>query len=122
MFAQSVILLTKLWTTETKNDDNLYSAIVYGTGNYSIKEEIFVSLPVKFENGEYLFVKNYSVNGQIASIIEEIVRVNIFFDNSFDFYINLKWTVFFFYFHNRTQKRKYQIDIKTTFMPKTLKS
>ena len=78
MFAQSVILLTKLWTAETKIDDNLYSAIVYGTGNYSIREEIFVSLPIKFENGEYHFVKNYSVNGQIASIIEEIVRVKFF--------------------------------------------
>ena len=78
MFAQSVIHLTKLWISETKEDDNIYSAIVYGTGNYSIKEEIFVSLPIRFQNGEYHFVKNYSTNGQIASIIEEIVRVSNF--------------------------------------------
>ena len=76
MFAQSVVLLTKLWISESKLDENLYSAIVCGSGNYSIKEDIFVSLPVKFQNGDYHFVKNYSVNGQIASIIEEIVRVN----------------------------------------------
>ncbi len=67
--------LTKLWNSENKDDENLHSAIVYGTGNYSIKEDMFISLPVKFQNGTFNFVKKYSINGQIASIIEEIIRV-----------------------------------------------
>ena len=77
LFAQSVLKLSRLWNSESEGDDSMHSVIVHGAGNYSIKDDIYISLPVKFAHGSFEFVKTFSINSQTASIIDEIVRDSI---------------------------------------------
>ena len=75
IFAQSVLHLIKLWCLPNYQDDGLYSAIVNPNGNYGIKEDIYISVPLKFENGAFCFISNYKFNSQTRSLVEEIIRV-----------------------------------------------
>ena len=79
LFAQSIVQLIKLWNIPHKNDTSLYSAIVYAKGNYGINEDIFLSIPVKFENGSYFCIKNFRINDQAESVLQEITAVSFFF-------------------------------------------
>lgn len=80
VFAQSVVKLIKLWNLSHKNDTSLYSAIVYAKGNYGINEDIFLSIPVKFENGSYFCIKNFKLADKTESVLEEIITVSNFLD------------------------------------------
>lgn len=75
LFAQSIVQLIKLWNISHKNDTSLYSAIVYAKGNYGINEDIFLSIPVKFENGSYFCIKNFRLSDQTESVLQEITAV-----------------------------------------------
>ncbi|RNA34195.1 malate dehydrogenase 1B [Brachionus plicatilis] len=77
VFAQSIVKLIKLWNLSHKNDTSLYSAIVYAKGNYGINEDIFLSIPVKFENGSYFCIKNFKISDQTGSVLEEITADTI---------------------------------------------
>ncbi len=68
------------WCLKEASDDCIYSAIVNATGNYNVKHDIFMSVPVKFDNGEFFFIKNYKFHGQADSILNEIIRVYYYFN------------------------------------------
>jgi hypothetical protein len=70
-FAQSVVTLCRLWSVENSNDDTFYSAIVNPNGSYSIKEDIFISVPVKFNSGTFHFVPDL----RLQTIVEDIINV-----------------------------------------------
>ena len=76
-FSQSVTKLIMLWNSNKSEDDALYSAIVFADKNYSIREDIYLSLPVKFENGAYAFSNSYKVGRQTVNVISEIIKVRI---------------------------------------------
>jgi uncharacterized protein YqhQ len=85
-FAQSVKTLCRLWcTSKDENATNkvYYSAIVNAGGNYSLKDNVFISLPVVFANGSFDYVKNYKISQQTQSILEEIIRVFIIVIHTF---------------------------------------
>ncbi|CAF0941814.1 unnamed protein product [Brachionus calyciflorus] len=73
VFAQSIVKLIELWNIDHANDSSLYSAVVYAKGNYEIKEDVFISIPVKFENGSFFCIKNFTFNEKTESVLEEIV-------------------------------------------------
>lgn len=73
-FSQSIIKLIKLWNTE-KSDDALYSAIVNATESNSIREDFYISLPVKFENGTFKLNNMYNFNQTKNEILSEIIKV-----------------------------------------------
>jgi hypothetical protein len=80
LFSQSINELCQLWSNSSRkqndDDDVYYSAIVHSNQNYQIKEDVYLSLPVRFKNnGTFEYVKAYKVNDKTQSIIEEIIRV-----------------------------------------------
>jgi len=92
LFAQSVTNLIKLWNNQVKNgDEYLYSAIVYAKGNYSIHDDLFLSVPIKFINGTFQFEQEYTLNKQLKSVVEEIVNVSRFNRCSLCFYSPLTY-------------------------------
>lgn len=76
-FAQSIVILCKLWSESNESPEsenrNIYSAIIYAKGAYSIREDVFMSVPVLFNNGQYEIVPNFKVQ---PSIMEELVKVS----------------------------------------------
>ena len=70
-FAQSVLKILRLWN-EGKSDDCQYSAIVNVNGCYGVNEDVYMSVPVKFENGSFKISdsKFHSNNTLIAEIAE----------------------------------------------------
>lgn len=69
-FAQSVLKLLKLWNGE-KSDDCLYSVIANVNGHYSIEKNIYMSLPVKFEGGEFEISDNYFETNSLVTEISQ---------------------------------------------------
>lgn len=75
-FAQSVLKILQLWNAE-KSDGNLYSIIANLNGHYAIDEDVFISVPTKFENGSFKIDDSYF---QTNALISEISKVFKFSD------------------------------------------
>ena len=71
-FAQSVVKILQLWNMKS-SDDCQYSAIVNVNGCYEINDDVYISVPVKFENGSFEISTNYF---QSNALIGEIAQVN----------------------------------------------
>jgi malate/lactate dehydrogenase len=79
-FAQSVLKILRLWNI-SKSDDCQYSAIVNVNGCYGVNDDVYLSVPVKFENGSFKISDSYfeSNNTLVAEIAE--VRCIFFVKN-----------------------------------------
>ncbi len=77
-FSQSIIKILKLWNSNESFDDSLYSLVVNGSQNSSVKEDIYVSLPIKFENGTFVTKNVFTMNDVKNGILSEIIKVIIF--------------------------------------------
>ena len=77
-FSQSIIKILKLWNSKESFDDSLYSLVVNGSQNSSVKEDIYVSLPIKFENGTFVTKNVFTMNDVKNGILSEIIKVIIF--------------------------------------------
>ena len=75
-FAQSVIKILQLWNSE-KSDGNLYSVIANLNGHYSIDEDVFLSVPTKFENGSYIIDDNFFQTNSLISEISKVKKLNL---------------------------------------------
>ncbi len=75
-FSQSLLKILKLWN-QSQSDDCLYSAIVNVNGCYGVNEDVYLSVPVKFENGSFEISDNYFQNNN-NSLISEIAEVSFF--------------------------------------------
>ncbi len=76
-FSQSVVTLVRQWCA-VGQDDGIYSAIVNANGNYGIREDIYMSVPLKFDSGEFFFIKNYKFSPQALSVVTDIILVIIY--------------------------------------------
>lgn len=47
--------------------------------NYGIKDDIYLSVPLKFDEGEFFFIKNYKFSPQVSIIIADIIQVLFIF-------------------------------------------
>jgi hypothetical protein len=74
-FSQSIVKILKLWNSET-SDDSLYSVIVNGSESSSVREDIYLSLPVKFENGTFKTKNVFHMVESKRDILAEIIKVN----------------------------------------------
>jgi hypothetical protein len=78
-FSQSIIKILQLWNRKENSDDSLYSLIVNGSQNSSVNEDIYVSLPVKFENGTFKTKNVFTMNDVKNGILNEIIKVIEFY-------------------------------------------
>ena len=76
MFAQSVVNLIKYWCMPDYQDDSFYSAVVNANGSYGINEDVYLSVPIKFENGTFFFIRNYKFSTQTRTAMNELIAVS----------------------------------------------
>ena len=67
----------KQWCCVNNPDDGIYSAVVNCNGNYGISDNVYLSVPVKFDNGEFFFITNYKFGEKAQSALDEILLVNV---------------------------------------------
>ncbi len=72
MFAQSVAALCRLWSSNASDDRAFYSVIVNPNGNFSVKDDVFLSVPVRFQNGSYQIANDV----RLQSFVEDMVNVS----------------------------------------------
>lgn len=72
VFSQSVLKLLKLWNAG-KSDNCMHSVIANINGNYQINENIYLSVPVKFENGSFEINNTYFDTNTIISEISQVI-------------------------------------------------
>ena len=71
-----MIKILQLWNSE-KSDGNLYSVIANLNGHYSIDEDVFLSVPTKFENGSYIIDDNFFQTNSLISEISKVKKLNL---------------------------------------------
>lgn len=84
LFAQSIAKIIQLWNID-HTENNIFSAVVYAKGNYTITDEVYISVPVKFEKGSFYFIKNFTISSNKESVIDEIVQVKYSMGLNIDF-------------------------------------
>ena len=79
LFAQSVVQLIKLWNRIEVDplDDGLHSAVVYANNSFSIKEDIFISLPVHFVNSSFNVSDEFKLNSQKQAYLTDIIKARL---------------------------------------------
>lgn len=73
MFAQSIAQLCRLWSTENDKDSAFYSAIVNPNGNFSIKHDVYLSMPVRFQNGAF----HIATDLRLQSYVDDMIKVSV---------------------------------------------
>lgn len=105
-FSQSIASLCRLWNVGSADDKTFHSAIVHPGNSYSIKEDVYLSVPVKFQNGSFCFLPDF----KLQTFVEDIAKVELNLKSQ-----RLKETLKEFLFQIlRTSKNGFKRGLKTT--------